>query len=121
MSSKKSIYRVRFINQNTVYEIYARHVSECELLGFVEIEQIIFGETTSVVVDPSEERLKAEFNDVKCTYIPMHSIVRIDRVEKEGISKVIPIATNGDVNNISAFPTMVHTLNAKVKLPETSE
>ena len=42
---------------------------------------------SSVVVDPSEEKLKTEFNSVKRCFIPMHSIVRIDEVEKQGTSK----------------------------------
>lgn len=114
--SKKSIYRVRFYNQGTVYEIYAKRVSEAELFGFIELEQLIFGEATSMVVDPSEEKLKSEFSGVKSTYIPMHAIVRIDAVEKEGLAKVIPMSPDG--NNVSAFPPSLYSLN-KPKKPET--
>ena len=83
MSETKQIYKVIFYNQGELYEIYARQVSQGNLYGFVEIEQLVFGEKTSLVVDPSEERLKSEFSDVKRTYIPMHAVVRIDEVEKE--------------------------------------
>ena len=39
----KPIYRVVFLNQGKVYEVYARHVSQTgALFGFVEIEELIF-------------------------------------------------------------------------------
>jgi hypothetical protein len=68
--------------------MYARKVSESEMFGFLEVEEFVFGETTSLVVDPSEERLKIEFGNVKRTFIPMHSVFRIDEVSKEGVGKV---------------------------------
>ena len=40
-----------------------------------------------MIVDPSEEKLKNEFSSVKRSYIPMHSLVRIDEVEKEVLLK----------------------------------
>jgi hypothetical protein len=75
------------------------------MFGFLEVEEFVFGETTALVVDPSEEKLKTEFSDVKRTYIPMHSVLRIDEVNKEGVGKI----TEGGQNNVSylnnRFPT----------------
>ena len=85
--SKKSTYRVSFHNQGKVYEIYARKVHQSGLFGFIEIEDLVFGEKSSVVVDPSEEKLESEFSGVQRTYIPMHSMIRIDEVEKTGHPK----------------------------------
>jgi hypothetical protein len=84
----KHIYRIQFFNQGQVYEVYAKQVSQGTMFGFVEIEQLIFGERSQVVVDPSEEKLKSEFQGVKRTYIPMHAVIRIDEVEKEGMAKI---------------------------------
>jgi hypothetical protein len=75
------------------------------LFGFIEIEELVFGERTTVVVDPAEEKLKSEFETVSRTYIPMHAIVRIDEVEKQGTSKI----SNFDGDNISQFPIPVYT------------
>ena len=50
------IYKVIFMSQGKVYEVYARNVSHGSLFGFVEVEKLVFGTRTSVVVDPSEER-----------------------------------------------------------------
>ncbi|HMM74986.1 MAG TPA: DUF1820 family protein [Gammaproteobacteria bacterium] len=100
--TRKSTYRVTFHNQGKVYEIYARKVAQGGLLGFVEIEDIVFGEKTTVVVDPSEEHLKSEFQGVKRTYIPMHAVVRIDEVEKTGQSKITEGTARGE--KITPFP-----------------
>ena len=85
---EKQVYRVIFFQQGQVYEIYAKSVGQGHLWGFVEVEQIVFGERSQVLVDPSEDRLKNEFKGVKRVYVPMHAIVRIDQVEKEGVSRI---------------------------------
>ena len=99
--SKKPIYRVIFHNQGKVYEIYARQVHHGGMFGFVEVEKIIFGAKSSLVVDPSEEGLKAEFSDVARTYIPMHAVIRIDEVNKQGTAKVTDLGAKG---NVMPFP-----------------
>lgn len=86
--TKKTLFKVTFANQESIYEIYVRSIKESELFGFLEAEELVFGEQTALVVDPSEERLKMEFNNVKRTYIPMHAIFRIDEVTQQGTSKV---------------------------------
>lgn len=50
------IFRIMFVNQGKVYEVYARRVSHGELFGFIEVEELIFGERATVVVDPAEDR-----------------------------------------------------------------
>lgn len=100
--SKRSLYRITFSNQEILYEIYARKICESELFGFLEVEDFVFGETTALLVDPSEERLKLEFQDIKRTYIPMHAIIRIDEVIKQGVAKVYD--KDGSQNKVSIFP-----------------
>jgi len=100
----KSIYKIIFINQGKVYELFARQVYQDDLYGFVVVEDLIFGERASVVVDPSEERLKSEFGSVTRTYIPMHAVIRIDQVKKEGAAKISEL---GD--KVAQFPTPLYT------------
>ena len=103
--SKKTLFKVVFMSHGQVYEIYARSVGHGELFGFVEIEELVFGERTSIVVDPSEEKIKSEFENVSRTYLPMHSIIRIDEVEKEGVNKILDSnLTGAREGNVSAFP-----------------
>lgn len=102
MTEKKPlpVYKIIFHNQGRIYEIYARNVSHDGLFGFIEVEKLIFGENSSVVVDPAEENLKSEFRDVERTYIPMHSVIRIDHVSKQGTAKI----TDSGEGNVMPFP-----------------
>jgi len=103
--SDEHLYRIRFINQDQVYEIYARSVYQGELYGFVIIEELVFDTRTSVVVDPGEEKLKSEFEGVKQTILPMHSIVRIDAVERRGTARI----TEFDSTKVTPFPSPIYT------------
>ena len=104
--SKQPVYKVIFHNQGKVYEVYARSVHQGAMFGFIEIEKLLFGEKSSLVVDPSEETLKSEFENVVRTYIPMHSIIRIDEVNKRGSGKITDAGENG---NITPFPIYTRT------------
>lgn len=94
------VFKIIFYNESELYEVYARQIFNSDLYGFVEIEELLFGEKTLVIVDPSEEKLKAEFLGVKRSYIPMHNIVRIDEVERLGQVKV-----SENKGNVSTFPS----------------
>jgi hypothetical protein len=95
------IFRIMFVNQGKVYEIYARKVSHGDLFGFIEVEEVLFGERSSVVLDPSEERIKSEFEGVKRSFLPMHSVLRIDEVKKQGASKITAVEGGA---NVAQFP-----------------
>jgi len=99
------MYRVLFQNQGQVYEVYARNIYQSDLYGFVEIEDYTFGNKSSVVIDPSEEKLRNEFEGVQRSFIPMHAVVRIDEVEKEGVAKI----TSSDGSTVTPFPMPVPT------------
>ena len=73
--SSKHVYKIIFQNGAQVFEVFARHIYQSDMWGFIEIEELIFGERSQIVVDPGEERLKNEFNGVKRTYIPLQAIV----------------------------------------------
>lgn len=105
--TESSIYKVVFFNQGQIYEIYARHVGQGALFGFVEVEELLFGARSQVVIDPSEERLKSEFEGVRRTHLPMHSIVRIDEVEREGTARATE-APKG-AGTVTPFPVSVPT------------
>lgn len=97
-----NIFRISFYNQGDIYELYARRVQQSSMYAFVEIEDIIFGERSSLVVDPSEEKLKTEFAGVTRTHIPLQAIIRIDEVEREGSNKII--ASGDNKSKITPFP-----------------
>jgi len=100
--SDTKLYKVSYYNQDKVYELFAKKVYESDLYGFLVIEDVVFGSQSDVVIDPSEEKLKAEFESVKRSFIPFHNVIRIDEVEKQGVCKIKEgKSTNG---NISSFP-----------------
>lgn len=98
-NSRDPIYKVIFINQGQVFEVYAKQIYQSDLYGFIEIEDYLFGERSQLLVDPSEEKLKSEFAGVARSYVPMHSIIRIDEVDKEGTAKITEAS-----GNVTPFP-----------------
>jgi hypothetical protein len=94
------IFKVQFVREGKVWEIYARKVSHGTLFGFMEVEDFVFGERSTVVVDPTEEKIKSEFEGVKRTWLPLHAVLRIDEVKQSGVSK-ISVYEGG---NVTPFP-----------------
>ncbi len=106
------MYKVTFINQDKVYEIFAKSVYQGDMYGFVVIEDFIFGEKSSIVVDPSEEKIRAEFEGVQRSFIPMHEVIRIDQVKRGGIAKIIE---NGDDQSDKNKVSSIYTDGSKHK------
>ncbi len=102
--SNKTVYRIFFTSQGKAYEIYAQQVSQADLYGFIAIEGILFGEKSTLLLDPAEEGLKNEFYGVKRLLVPFHNIGRIDEVDKEGRGKVVALAGNGETKPSPPFP-----------------
>jgi hypothetical protein len=86
--SSHHIFKVQFVNQGKVYEVYARKVSHGSILGFVEIEELVFDARAGV----------------KRSFLPMHSVLRIDEVSKRGASKITEYE-----GNVTQFPTPLYT------------
>ena len=107
--ARAPIYKIIFYNQGQIFEVYARQIYQSDLYGFIELEELVFGERSQMLVDPSEERLKSEFDGVDRTYIPMHAVVRIDEVAKEGIGKI----SEAKGANIAPFPMPAFTPKSK--------
>ena len=98
--TQQSIFRIQFHNNGKIYELYAHQVSQSQMLGFIEVGQIIFGEQSKLLIDPAEEKLKSEFANVKNTYVPHHAIIRIDEVDKSGKNRIL----DSDGSNVSHLP-----------------
>lgn len=104
MAVKQPLYRIQFINNGERYELYVREVTQGNLFGFIEIGDFVWDEHTSLVVDPSHEKLKSEYANVTRTYIPMHSVLKIDEVKKEGIAKITELS-----DKVTQFPSPIYT------------
>lgn len=97
------LYKVTFLNQGQVYEVYAHSIYQSDLYGFIEVEDYIFGKKGQMVIDPGEEKLRNEFEGVQRSFVPMQNVIRIDEVEKEGVAKIID--SKGD--KVTPFPVQM--------------
>lgn len=88
MSASDPIYRVLFISNGEHYELYVKSLVSSSVFGFIEIGDFVWNNRGGLVVDPSHEKLKDEFADVARTFIPMHHVLRIDQVAKQGTAKI---------------------------------
>ncbi|MEM9303765.1 MAG: DUF1820 family protein [Pseudomonadota bacterium] len=80
----KPLYKVIFHNHGKVYELFARSASSSGLYGFVEIGELVFEDDSAMVIDPTEERMREEFADVRTLHLPMHSVIRVEEVDRRG-------------------------------------
>ena len=84
----KNVYKIIFIQLGEIYEVFAKQIYQSDMYGFIEVEEYIFNKDKQLVVDPSSEKLKKEFNKVERSYIPVNSILRIDEVNETGEPKI---------------------------------
>ena len=96
------IFRVSFHNNGKVYQMHAQQVMQGDLYGFIEVRGLLFGEHTTMLIDPAEEKLQAEFAGVERLILPMHAVIRIEEVEKRGQNKILE--ADGSISNIKPFP-----------------
>lgn len=84
----KPLYKISFLSHGKVYELYARHVAASGIWGFTEVGELVFDARNGLVVDPTEERLRDEFGGTKMLHLPMHSVLRVEEVERKGQSAI---------------------------------
>ncbi len=99
------MYKIVFQTQGQVVELYARHVTQGGLFGFVEVEELVFGARSELVVDPAEEGLRNEYGAAKRLFLPLHAILRIEEVEREGTARVRPAKPESGI--VTPFPVPV--------------
>jgi hypothetical protein len=100
-SNKEKMFRIAFLNHGKVYELFCTGVCTSGLFGFVEVSGFIFGEQSSLVVDPTEEKMRDEFDGVEILHLPMHSVLRVEQVKKKG-QAVIRDRESGE--KVTPFP-----------------
>jgi hypothetical protein len=100
-SNKEKMFRIAFLNHGKVYELFCTGVCTSGLFGFVEVSGFIFGEQSSLVVDPTEEKMRDEFDGVEVLHLPMHSVLRVEQVKKKG-QAVIRDRESGE--KVTPFP-----------------
>ena len=102
MSEENSIYRVQFKTDQHYYDLYVRHVFPADMAGFICLEDFLFHEENQVLIDPRVEKLTAEFGNVSTAFIPYHQIIRVDKVKRQGESRIQK--AGGGNGKIQPFP-----------------
>lgn len=87
MATKK-LYKVVFLNQGKVYELYAHKVHSSDLWGFTCVSELDLSPREGMLVDPAEERMREEFERTRTLHLPMQSIVRIEEVAERGAAAI---------------------------------
>ena len=82
--AEKRLYKIIFLNQGKVYELFAGGVVSSGLWGFIEVSGLVFDSGEGLVVDPTEERMRQEFAGARVLHLPLHSVLRVEEVEKRG-------------------------------------
>jgi hypothetical protein len=82
--AEKRLYKIIFLNQGKVYELYSEGVTSSGLWGFIEISGLVFESGEGLVVDPTEEKMRQEFQNARVLHLPIQSILRIEEVDKRG-------------------------------------
>jgi len=95
------MYRASFLKHGKVYEMYCGDVNSTSMWGFVELSGLVFDSRDAVVVDPVEERMRDEFEGVESLFLPLHSVLSIERVNKRG-QAVIRDRESGE--KVTPFP-----------------
>jgi hypothetical protein len=98
----RPLYKITFLNAGKIYELYARHVASSGLWGFTEVGELVWDSGDSVVIDPTEERLRDEFGNTRRLHLPMQSVIRVEEVERKG-QLAIRDSTTGD-RIVTPFP-----------------
>ena len=101
MAQDKTVYRVVFTQDETVYELYARSVSEESLMGFIEVEDFVH--PAKVLGDELSEPMPPLFIGVKRTYIPVHMLLRIDEMTSPDGQK--GRKKDSSAGNVRSFPS----------------
>ncbi|ANI29631.1 hypothetical protein PL78_07280 [Yersinia entomophaga] len=94
MANDQTLYRIQFMNNGKNYQLYVREITPSSLFGFIEIADFVFDSQSALLVDPSTEKLKTEFSGVNRSYIPLHSVIRIDVVTEKGSARISDLGAN---------------------------
>ena len=82
--AEKRLYKIIFLNQGKVYELFSQSVSSSGLWGFIEVSGLVFDAGEGLVVDPTEERMRQEFAGARVLHLPIQTVLRVEEVEKRG-------------------------------------
>ena len=98
MAAIDYIYRVIFKQDDKRCQLYAQYICEESLMGFLEVESLVFSsDNSSLIVDVQQEELKQQYKGVKRTYIPMHTVIRVDEIKASECQLITNALSDGNI------------------------
>jgi hypothetical protein len=82
--AENRLYKIIFLNQGKVYELFSEGVTSSGLWGFIEVSELVFESGEGLVVDPTEEKMRQEFENARVLHLPIQSVLRVEEVDKRG-------------------------------------
>lgn len=98
------LYKVIFINRSKVYELYARDVFSSDIYGFIYVAELVFDQNKTIVIDPAEDKIRDEFENVNVLHLPVQSIIRIEEVKKKMSCKIRELKKGENIASIPSIP-----------------
>ncbi|WP_022850062.1 DUF1820 family protein [Limisalsivibrio acetivorans] len=93
---KKKLFKITFVNgEKESMTIHASSVNPSSFLGLIEVSDIVFMDSSDILVTPGDDKIKTEFKNVERTFLPINTIIRIDEVYIEKETPIIRLY-NGD-------------------------
>ena len=71
---------------------------------FITITDLVFEVNSGVVIDPTEERLKSEFEGVRTLHIPIQNVLKIEEVEQKKSCKIKALKFQPTVSKLQPQP-----------------
>lgn len=84
----KRLYKIIFLNQGKVYELFSEGVTSSGLWGFIEVSDLVFEDGDGLVVDPTEEKMREEFASARVLHLPIQSVLRVEEVDQRGKCRI---------------------------------
>lgn len=101
MKTDGLIYRIRFIENDEIKSIYARYISEENLVGFLEADELVMSD--EVADNKALNEFANQFKNVQRVYFPMHVILRIDEIDSNSQQENTEKSTT-TISNVRRFP-----------------
>jgi hypothetical protein len=99
------LFKIIFINNGKVYELYAREVFSSEIYGFIYVADLVFDQNKTIVIDPAEEKLREEFKNANVLHLPIQCVTRIEEVKKKMSCTIRDFKSGESMNPLSPLPT----------------
>ena len=92
----KKLFKIQFLDsKKEILTIHASKINTSSLLGLLEVEDIVFVNSSEILLTPADDKVRIEFKDVERTFLPVSSIIRVDEITMEKETPVIRLYKGG--------------------------